>query len=62
MKIIFHKEPDPACIEKRRLAEDFSLSPEKRVKKMFELMKMSLRFKSNDLKNKTPKGILLIIK
>ena len=62
MKIIFHKESDLTSIEERRLRENFSLTPEQRVKKMFELMKMSQKFKSKELKNKTPKGILLIVK
>lgn len=46
-------------IEERRFFENLALSPEQRIKKMFELMALSAMFKKGPLKMPQRKGIVL---
>ena len=62
MKLILHTEPNPENISERRLLENFALSYNERMKKAFDLMKLSLMFKNGPLKSPQAKGIVLKMK
>jgi hypothetical protein len=59
MKIIVHKEADLEKIAEKRLEENFLLSHDNRIKKAFQLMKLSLMFKNESIKKPQGKGLLL---
>jgi len=58
-KLILHTEPNSEAIRERRLREDFALSHQERMKKAFNLMRLSLLFKKGSIKAPQGKGILL---
>ena len=62
MKLILHKEPDLEKINERRLFENLALSPEERMQKLFNLMKLSILLKNGPLKKPQSKGIVLKLK
>lgn len=58
-KLILHTEANVDSINERRLCESFALTHGERMKKAFELMKLSLLFKKNSIKKPLGKGIVL---
>jgi len=58
-KLIIHKEANPETINERRLFENFALTHAERMKKAFQLMKLSLLFKNGAIKKPQAKGIVL---
>lgn len=61
-KIIFNTNLTVDEVNDKRLYEGFLLKPEERVKKMFQLIKMSLKLKSIDAPKRESKGLLLLFK
>lgn len=61
-KLILHTEANVEGIRERRMQEDFALSYSERMKKAFELMKLSLLFKSTSIKQPKARGIVLKFK
>jgi hypothetical protein len=58
-KLILHNKANVEAIKERRLMENLSLTPEQRMKKAFQLMAMSAKFKNGVLKEPQGKGIVL---
>ncbi len=61
-KLILHTNADVAAIIERRMQEDFALTYQERLKKAFELMRLSLLFKKDAIKKPANKGIVLKFK
>ncbi len=61
-KLILHTNPDLNAINERRLQENFALTPQERLKKAFELMRLSLLFKNGVIKKPQGKGVVLKFK
>ena len=61
-KLILHTIPDLNAINERRMQENFSFTYQERMKKAFELMRLSLLFKKGVIKEPTKKGIFLKFK
>jgi hypothetical protein len=61
-KLIIHTTADLDAIDERRLQENFALTPEERIQKAFQLMKLSLLFKKETLKKPQGKGVVLKFK
>lgn len=61
-KIILHTNTDVEAINERRLQENFALSYDERMKKAFQLMRLSLLFKNGAIKKPQAKGIVLKFK
>lgn len=61
-KIILHTNTDVEAINERRLQENFALSYDERMKKAFQLMRLSLLFKNGAIKKPQGKGIVLKFK
>lgn len=61
-KIIFNTNLTADEINDKRLFEGFLLKPEDRIKKMFQLIKMSLKLKSSNAPKRESKGLLLLFK
>ncbi len=62
MKIILHDQPDVEKINERRLFENLALSPQQRMQKLYNLMKLSLLLKDGPIKKPQSKGIVLKLK
>ncbi len=62
MKIILHDQPDVEKINERRLFENLALSPQQRMHKLYNLMKLSLLLKDGPIKKPQSKGIVLKLK
>ncbi len=62
MKIILHDQPDVEKINERRLFENLALSPQQRMQKLYNLMKLSLLLKDGPIKTPQSKGIVLKLK
>ncbi|MFN5460502.1 MAG: hypothetical protein ACK5AY_11390 [Bacteroidota bacterium] len=58
-KLILHNTANLEAIKERRLIENLALTPEQRMKKAFQLMAMSAKFKNGVLKEPQGKGIVL---
>ncbi|MFN5182080.1 MAG: hypothetical protein ACK5D5_03540 [Bacteroidota bacterium] len=58
-KLILHNTANLEAIKERRLMENLALTPEQRMKKAFQLMAMSAKFKNGVLKEPQGKGIVL---
>lgn len=61
-KLILHNNQSLEEINNRRLLENFALTPEQRIKKMFELIKMSIHLKGNHASKRVHNGIILNFK
>lgn len=61
-KLILHTTADLEAINERRLNENVALTHQQRLKKAFELMKLSLLFKNDAIKKPQAKGIVLKFK
>jgi hypothetical protein len=62
MKLILHDQPDVEKINERRLFENLALSPQQRMQKLYNLMKLSLLLKDGPIKTPQSKGIVLKLK
>ncbi|MEI6489960.1 MAG: hypothetical protein WCP52_13405 [Bacteroidota bacterium] len=62
MKLILHDQPDVEKINERRLFENLALSPQQRMQKLYNLMKLSLLLKDGPIKKPQSKGIVLKLK
>ena len=58
-KLILHTDANVDSINERRLFENFALTHTERMKKAFQLMKLSLLFKNGAIKKPQAKGIVL---
>lgn len=59
-KLILHERPlTREEIEERRLLENLKRTPEERIKRMFMLMELAMKFKNGPLKEPQGKGIVL---
>ncbi|MFY9307780.1 MAG: hypothetical protein WAQ28_01905 [Bacteroidia bacterium] len=61
-KLILHTRPDLDAIKERRLQENLALTHQERLKKAFELMRLSLLFKNGVIKKPQGKGFVLKFK
>lgn len=59
-RLILHEKPlTREEIEERRLLEHLALSPEERIKRMFALIELAMKFRKGPLKLPQGKGIVL---
>ena len=59
-KLILHPETKTLSeIDERRMQEDFALSKKERMKKAFQLMRLSILFKETEIKLPLSKGLVL---
>jgi len=58
-KLILHSEADVDAINERRLNESMSLTHQERIRKAFQLMRLSILFKNGAIKKPQGKGVVL---
>ncbi|MES2591690.1 MAG: hypothetical protein V4608_07385 [Bacteroidota bacterium] len=58
-KLILHANADVEAINERRLQENFNLTYQERMKRAFDLMKLSFLLKEGEIKKPQAKGIVL---